>query len=271
MTKIISQGFSDMTAKSDAFEVSIYEQSKQKAPHLTVEHCGANVHLSDIKLKNHRIETHIEVKMSGAQFGTPRLKFENNKWSGVESNYITNNISNMLNDDNHVSSLLNIMVDEHSKKYSAPSTPWIGYKRTHYRDQRDYYNNNQVDTVNIGEMLDFKTIVHVLKNINQNQTVLWSEDSSELIKMVHDYYIHKGANYLQAGDNFYALSHEHSDEMKIDDKVPDMKGEAKLTVRFSVRRTHQWIEIIPTIKLHQLEPSPYSLKPNTTKASPFVA
>jgi len=258
-----------MTKKSDQFELSIVNSTKYYAPNLMVTHTGGNVHLSDIQISNGNDNTHIEVKMSGAQFGTPRLKYENSTWSGIECNYITDNISKMLNESNHVDSLVNMMVDETEKKYTPKGNPWIGYKRTHYRDHREYHSGSSVETENIDGMLCYDSIQHVLKNINENQTILWNEDSTELNKIITKYYIDKGANYIQVGDNFYALNEDTSEAFGIKDDIPFMQGDSYLTVRFSFRKTHKWIEIIPTLKYKSMNESKYSLKPNTKKESPF--
>lgn len=258
-----------MTAKSDKFEKDIVENTKVLATHLDVQHTGGNVHLSDVLLDNGNVKTHIEVKMSGAQFGTPRLKYECNKWNGVECNYITDNISKMLNESEHVNKLVDMMVCEHEKKYSPTNNPWIGYKRTHYRDLRNYYDGSQVETENIENMLSYETTQHVLKNINENQTILWNNDSYTLNNIVTKYYVDKGANYIQVGDNFFSLNDCLSEDLGIKDNVPKLDGDVNLTVRFSFRKTHRWIEIIPTLKYQKIPESTYSLKPNTKKESPF--
>lgn len=257
-----------MTKKSDEFEHSIVQQTRKVAPHLNVEHSGANVHLPDIKIEGNNAKTYIEVKMTGAQFGTPRLKY-NNGWTGVESNFITDNISKHLNADQHVNFLVSKMVEEHSSNIGDIKKPWIGYTRTHYRDQRDFYNGVPVETNNISDMIDFKTIIKTLATHNNGKIVYRNIESKPLVDMVTDYYKVKGANYIQVGDNFFAIDHNLSDDLNIKDDVPKINADANLTVRFSVRRTHQWIEIIPTIKLTNIVPSPYSLKPNTNKPSPF--
>lgn len=258
-----------MTKKSDLFEVEVANFAKIAAPTLTITHTGGNVHLSDISIGNDTTKTYIEVKMSGAQFGTPRLKYESSSWSGIECNYITDNISKMLNESNHVSNLIDMMVYEHEATYSPTGSPWIGYKKTHYRDRREYLSGDVVNTDNIENMLDYYTIQHVLKNINGNQTILWNTDSDNLNDIVTNYYIDKGANYIQVGDNFFALNHNISDSLGIKDDTPNMIGDVNLTVRFSFRKTDKWIEIIPTIKYNNIKESPYSLKPNTKKDLPF--
>lgn len=259
----------NMSKKSDMFEVSITENAKIIAPNISFTHTGGNVHLSDIKIENSDSSTHIEVKMTGAQFGTPRLKYENEKWSGIECNYITNNISKLLNESENVGKLVDMMVDETEKKYSTKGNPWIGYKRTHYRDHREYHKGIEVETENIDSMLCYDSIQHILKNVNENQTILWNEDSDEINDMVKKYYIEKGASYIQVGDNFYALDHSLSESFGLKDDIPYMEGESYLTVRFSFRKTHKWIEIIPTLKYKNMTESKYSLKPNTKKEIPF--
>lgn len=265
----IVTGSGDMSIKSDNFEKAIVDNIKINAKHLKVEHTGGNVHLPDINLTSNNDSTFVEVKMTGAQFGTPRLKYEYGAWAGVEDNYITNNISSMLNVDGQVKNIIGTIVDEHSKTYYPLSTPWIGYKRTHYKDFRNHHTGIKVETKDVENMLCYKTIQTVLKYTFQNQTILWNEDSDKLSKIVSDYYIHKGANYLQVGDNFYSLSHSMSDNLGIRDDAPTLSGDVKLTVRFSFRKTHQWIEIIPTIKFFNMKESIYSLKPNSNKKLPF--
>lgn len=256
-----------MSKKSDAFELSIVNNTKLCAPFLDVEHTGGNVHLSDIKISNKDVSTYIEVKMKGAQFGTPRLKFENNLWSGVESNDITNNISEILNDDPFVDTIVRTMIEEN---HDPLTKPWIGYKRTHYKDHREFLRNVPITVdYELSEMIKFNSIVHVLKNINQNQTVLWYDDSKHLLDIITNYYKNKGANYLQFGDNFYTLDNRLDDKLKVKPNIPNINGDANLTVRFSVRKTHQWIEIIPTMKITNLQESDFSLMPNSSKQLPF--
>lgn len=255
-----------MSKRSDAFELGIASIAERYAPHLDVRHVGGNVNYPDIYISDGNISTHIEVKMTGAQFGTPRLKYENNKWHGIEANEITNTISDILNNNPLVYTIENLLKDTSDRN-------WIGYKRTHYTAYKEYQQTSIVVDNTIPYMIDFNTVVHTLKTILGHQTVLWYgddiEESDRLINMVTQYYINKGANYMQVGDNFYTLNNVYSNQLKIYDNIPNIYADARLTVRFTVRRTHQWIEIIPTIKFLNLLPSPYSLKPGSTKFVPF--
>ena len=255
-----------MTKRSDDFEKSITSIVEKHAPHLTVNHVGGNVNYPDIFISDGDVSTHIEVKMTGAQFGTPRLKYENNKWCGVEDNDITNSISDILNSNPLVYTIENLLKDTSNKT-------WIGYKRTHYTAYKQYENTNVLTDHNIPYMIEFNSVVNTLKSVLGHQTVLWygdcDEESKHLIDIVSNYYINKGANYMQIGDNYYTLNDVYSDKLKLHDNIPNIKADAKLTVRFTIRRTHQWIEIIPTIKFLNIDPSPYSLKNGSRKLIPF--
>jgi hypothetical protein len=236
--------------KSEAFELSIMSSIPKE---LNSIHMGNDSDYSDIKITKDNTETFIEVKMQGAQLGTPRLKYEDNSWKGISENPITNYSCEKLNNSTYCKEICNRLSEHHIIKHNNTPT-YIGYKMRHYTSKEV-----------CPHMINYDTMKQVLIDEYKNQTLLYDE-SSESLQCVIDYYVDKKATFMQIGDNFYRLK---SDTHFTKNDIPMLCGSSYSTVRATFRKTKRWIEIFPTIKFRKLEDSEYSLKPNTKKKNPF--
>jgi hypothetical protein len=72
--------------------------------------------------------------------------------------------------------------------------------------------------------------------------------------------------YIQTGDDFYLLSNTNPLGLSAD--IPELKGTGKFRVRVSNRS--QFYEVQAEVKMQKLQPSNYSVLPNTTKINPFL-
>jgi hypothetical protein len=237
--------------KSEAFELGIMSNIPS---YVKSFHMGNDSNYSDIKISKDNVETFIEVKMSDAQLGTPRIKYHNNTWSGITENKITEYACNKINTDSYCKTITNRLSEVHYEKYNIKPT-YIGYKIKHY-------TNKEICPY----MINYDTMKKVLVDDYKNQTLLYDE-SSDSLKCVIEYYLEKKASFMQIGDNFYKLSNENNFTHQ---EVPMLSGTSYCKIRATFRKSKRWIEIFPTIKFRKLEESEYSLKPNTKKKNPFT-
>ncbi len=239
-----------MMRKSEAFELGIMSNIPN---YIKSFHMGNDSDYSDIKISKDNVETFIEVKMSDAQLGTPRIKYDNNSWSGITENQITKYACSKINNDKYCQEITDKLSEVHYNKHQTKPT-YIGYQIRHYTRKEI-----------CPHMIDYNTMRKVLVDEYKNQTLLYDE-SDESLDCVVNYYIEKQASFMQIGDNFYKLK---NDDVFTYNDVPKLNGKSYCKIRATFRKTKQWIEIFPTIKFRNLEESEYSLKPNTKKKNPF--
>lgn len=234
-----------MSKKSYDFELKVVNGILKNAPNFTVSHTGNNSSLSDISIEYNGYKTYIEAKLNGAQFGSPRIKYENGTWQGVTNNPITNTVTYILNENPHA--------------YS-----FITYAKTLYKD--DLYENIIPSYTIFREepkgYFTYNSLTNIIKKVG-NQYIYKEHIDKTLLNTIIEYYKYKGVDYIQIGDNLYQIN-----ENKLSN-IPTINADVDLTVRLVNRKTKKWFEIIPTLKLKNLEESYYSVLPNTKKQNPF--
>lgn len=249
-----------MSAKSLAFENLVHDALKIKESDIfKVIHSGNDSKKSDINISYKGISTYIEVKMNyRAQFGTPRMKYERGKWTGVSDNPICGFVSEKVNNNNTQKDLIRSIEISEGKKNC-----WIGYNISHYKN---YLSQTEIPDRNINLMLTYNGIKRRMEEAG-NQYIYPTEISDTIVPCLLSYYIKKGALFSQIGDNFYKLADIDCTTYGIKNEVPLLKCDAKFDVRFTFRKKNQWIETIPTIKLLNLPESKYSI---IGKTSPLL-
>ena len=99
----------------------------------------------------------------------------------------------------------------------------------------------------------------------------------DLGKLVTAHYIEgkaQSAHYMQAGDDFYMISPANPLKLPSDIPVLGSRGECKgnFKMRIGVRSASTaYYEIQPEIKIMNMGPSKYSVRPGTTKKNPFLS
>lgn len=231
-----------------------------------VIHEGNCTNKCDVAIDYKGNKTFIEVKLSSrAQFGSPRLKYENGKWEGISNNEITLAMSEVLNHSNRPKEIINLLKNEENTE-----NVWIGYSVQHYADKR---KKSEVTTNGkyTKDMASFDNVYNVLHRRYGNQVLLEKFYSDTMMDTIMQYYKNKGALFAQVGDNFYKTSEDFDCTLYgFKQDIPTWKSVMYVDARFTFRRTKGWIEILPTIKPINLLDSPYSLNPNSNKKLPYV-
>ncbi len=231
-------------------------------------HDGNNPKKSDVKLDYKGNQTYIEVKLSTqAQFGSPRLKYENNTWTGIADNEITTTMSKVLNESDRPKQIIDVIKNE--SNYS--NDMWLGYSVSHYKHKREgvEITTNGKSTL---DMPSFNTVYKSLISNFGNQILLERFYCSGMIDNIMSYYKNKGALFAQVGDSFYKTSDDFDCSLYgFKQEIPKWKCTMFCEARFTFRKTKQWIEILPTLKPVDMVDSPYSLNPNSSKNSPYIS
>lgn len=237
-----------MTAKSHAFETRVFNNIPL---HLNPSMEGNDSKKSDISISYNGNITYVEVKMdTKAQFGTPRMKYEKGKWSGVSDNPICNFVADKINTSSHAKEIVN-----HLETIEDKEDSWIGYNMSHYKN---FMNQVEIPSRNINLMISYESIQKQM-NAMGNQYVYPKEISDSILPSLLNYYIKKGALFSQIGNNFYKLADIDCNLYGIKNEVPLLKADAAFDVRFTFRKSNKWIETIPTIKLLNVVESKYSI------------
>lgn len=247
-----------MTAKSLAFENDVLNALRNTS--LDIIHSGNDSKKSDICISYNGNLTYIEVKMNTkAQFGTPRMKYERGKWSGVSDNPICNFVANKINN-----SMGSKEIIESIAEVTDDNEAWIGFNKSHYTN---FLNQVEIPERNIKMMISYEGLKKQMELVG-NQYIYPTEISETIVPCLLSYYIKKGALFSQIGNNFYKLADIDCNLYGIKNEVPLLKADAKFDVRFTFRKKDKWIETIPTIKLLNVVESKYSI---LGKESPLIA
>lgn len=234
-----------MSKKSIEFEKRVLDGLEHFFPKCTVIHTGNNSLTSDIKLLYNNYTTFVEAKISGGQFGCPRLKYIDDKWIGVTDNPITETVSYILNNDPHAYSFI-----EYSKKlYTHKNYKHIMSSVSTFKNEPDNFFN-------------YESLYNIINNIG-HQYIYKSRETAELLDIIIEYYKIKSVDYIQISDNFYQINKNNITD------IPSLNSNVDLTVRLVNRKTKKWFEVIPTLKLKNLKESDYSILKNTKKKNPF--
>lgn len=234
-----------MSKKSQEFELKVVQGLNYHAPMFTVIHTGNNSRSADIEITYNNYQTYVEAKISGAQFGTPRLKYFNNEWSGITDNPITASVSSILNIDPHAHSFI-----EYSKRlYSVNNLTHLVPLYSVFKNNTDCH-------------FTYDALVTIIKNIG-NQYIYREPLDENLLTTIINYYKIKNVDYIQVSDNLYQINDNTLSN------IPSIHADVELSVRLVNRRTKRWFEVVPTLKLKNLVESDYSVLLNTKKINPF--
>ncbi len=247
-----------MTKKTEDFEKQVAGELSKNNKY-TVSHEGNNSFKSDIKIRYGDKETYVEVKMNKkAQLGSPRLKYEKGKWVGVTDNVITNTMSDELNKSDRANDIIKLLAEKESNGNHIYDF-WIGNTVNHYSSKRNGIEYT-LDKKLTSQMGSFENIYSVMITNYGNQNILEKYYSETIIDNITEYYKNKGALFAQVGDSFYKMSVDvNSEEYGFKEDVPVWKSTMACDVRFTFRKSKQWIEILPTIKAVDMPDSRYSL------------
>lgn len=234
-----------MTKKSLDFELKVVDGLRNLLPNSSIIHTGNNSQTSDINLIYNGYSTFIEAKISGGQFGCPRLKYIDNIWTGVTENPISNSVSYILNNDPHAYSFM-----EYSKTL---------YQYKQYKHIMPSYSVFQQEP---DEYFNYNSLSDIIKNVG-NQYIYKSRENTQLLNIIVEYYTLKKVDYIQISDNFYQINKNSLTD------IPNITADVELTVRLVNRRTKKWFEVIPTLKLKNMVESNFSILLNTKKLNPF--
>lgn len=243
------------SAKSDRFEQDIAQELKRMgfdASRPKVDSTYADVLVNH---KNKRVW--IEVKMNHTDnLGNTRSSYIDNKWVSAPEKK-----GPLAGKMGPLKVYISKMLDKHAKPFVKDILKATGKKNlnTNIGPQK-----NDKDTVNHEEMKAYM--------VKQKDQYIITVPNQNLGKVVRDHYSKGGktepAYYLQAADDFYRLSDENP--LNVPSDVPMFKGKGDFRMRIAIRSKQY--EIQPEVKVKKIEPeeSPYSIKPGTSKKSPFV-
>ena len=235
-----------MSKKSYDFEIKVSQGLSLYCPKFIVTHTGNNTSLSDISIEYNGYKTFVEAKLNGAQFGSPRIKYEDGKWQGVTNNPITNTVTHILSENPHSYSFITFAKSLYKDCYYQNIIP----SQAIFRDEPfGYFTYNSL-----------RNII----NIIGNQYIYKENIDKSLLNTIIEYYKYKNVDYIQIGDNLYQINDNRLS------KIPTIDASVELTVRLVNRKSKKWFEIIPTLKLKDLVESEYSILLNTKKKNPFA-
>jgi hypothetical protein len=201
---------------------------------------------SDVLIEYNGKRSWLEVKLNeNDQMGSPRVSYDGNRWT-AKSSPIQNFTTQKLNSCSKVKDMLNDL-----STFTKIENPLLPTTRGGLKEK---------SAVQYNDMVNFMQ--------ERGSLYLYSEDDVNLGDLITQHYNcgkKEPAHYIQAGDQFFALG----DEDPLDLKVPKLEATGKFKVRLQFRKSLEWYEIMPEIKVSKLY-SPFSVAPGTMKPHPFI-
>lgn len=244
-----------MSAKSDQYEKDVANYINS-LPNVQAERPSVGVDYPDVRIKFNNKETWLEVKMNHTDnLANPRV-FYNGTWNTTYKTPVAAYIVSQLN------------LSAQTKKFIIDLSKYTGIpveslKLPTTKGEYKKLQGNGAVPVDIMKSYFNKPGVnrYILNKQNENLGELVTAHYTSGKKQ------NAGAYYMQAGDDFYMIS--HTNPLKLNNNIPLLVGIGDLKVRISTRT--EFYEIQPEIKINKMPNSAYSVKPGTMKINPFIS
>ena len=242
-----------MSAASDLFEANI-AKSINSVKGMSASRPTADTALSDVlinKFNNKPARTWVEVKMNHTDnLSNPRVFYAKGKWQTTYKTPAAHAAVEILN----ASPQAALFVKSIAKYAKIP----VG---------------KVIIPTNKGMLSDPNAVpLEVMRSYFEQPGVnryIANEQNYNLGKLVTEHYTigkKEPAYYMQAGDDFYMISKKNP--LGLDKTIPALSGSGDFKVRVATRS--EFYEVQAEIKIKNMPPSKFSVKPGTSKKNPFL-